>query len=84
MTRRRHARDRHREHDWPALADDDRAWGRELGFQQIGIADTELSAEPKRTCALARAGRHGDDGLHGAPWHARARVPRSSCPARCA
>ena len=35
-------------------------WGRELGFAELGIADTELSAEEARLDAWLRAGRHGE------------------------
>ncbi|HTS22601.1 MAG TPA: tRNA epoxyqueuosine(34) reductase QueG [Casimicrobiaceae bacterium] len=43
-----------------ALARDVRAWGRELGFSKIGIADTELAAEEARLLAWLAAGRHGE------------------------
>ena len=31
--------------DWTALATTLLAWGRELGFEDVGITDTDLSAE---------------------------------------
>ena len=36
-----------------------KTWGRELGFQQIGIADTDLRAAAARLDDWLRAGRHG-------------------------
>lgn len=35
-------------------------WGRELGFQQIGIADTDLDEAEQRLEHWLAAGRHGD------------------------
>jgi epoxyqueuosine reductase len=46
--------------DLDALALDIRAWGRELGFDEIGIADTELSEDEARLLAWLDAGRHGE------------------------
>jgi epoxyqueuosine reductase len=48
------------EPDLVALARDIRAWGRELGFAEIGIADTGLAAEEARLTAWLAAGRHGE------------------------
>ncbi len=45
--------------DWSALAADLQQWGRELGFQEIGIADTELATEEARLLEWLAAGRHG-------------------------
>jgi epoxyqueuosine reductase len=45
--------------DWAALARDIRRWGRELGFDEIGIADTALDADEARLLAWLAAGRHG-------------------------
>jgi len=45
--------------DWPALARDIDRWGRELGFAQIGIADTSLEADEARLLAWLADGRHG-------------------------
>ena len=42
------------------LAQDIARWGRELGFQEIGIADTELSEAEERLQQWLAAGRHGD------------------------
>jgi epoxyqueuosine reductase len=46
--------------DFSQLARDILAWGRELGFAEIGIADTELSVEEARLDAWLDAGRHGE------------------------
>jgi len=35
-------------------------WGQELGFAELGIADTELSADEARLGAWIDAGRHGE------------------------
>ena len=45
--------------DWAALAVDIAAWGREMGFQAIGISDTELSTEEAHLLRWLSAGRHG-------------------------
>jgi epoxyqueuosine reductase len=45
--------------DWAALAADLQQWGHELGFQEIGIADTELASEEARLLDWLAAGRHG-------------------------
>jgi epoxyqueuosine reductase len=46
--------------DFTALAADIQTWGRELGFAEIGVADTELSVEEARLLAWLDAGRHGE------------------------
>ena len=46
--------------DWVALAQDIHRWGRALGFEEIGIADTRLDAEEARLLAWLAAGRHGE------------------------
>jgi len=45
--------------DWAALAANIATWGRELGFQAIGISDTELSTEEGHLLRWLSAGRHG-------------------------
>jgi len=45
--------------DWRALAADIVAWGREFGFQQIGITGIDLAAEETRLIDWLAAGRHG-------------------------
>jgi epoxyqueuosine reductase len=46
--------------DARALAERIRTWGRELGFQQVGISDTALDEHEARLLAWLAAGRHGD------------------------
>ncbi|MGH8713507.1 MAG: tRNA epoxyqueuosine(34) reductase QueG, partial [Casimicrobiaceae bacterium] len=46
--------------DLDRLAQDIRTWGRELGFGEIGIADTGLDAEEAHLLAWLGAGRHGE------------------------
>ncbi|HSW51600.1 MAG TPA: tRNA epoxyqueuosine(34) reductase QueG [Sulfuricaulis sp.] len=46
--------------DLVRLAADIKAWGRELGFQQIGIADTDLGAAETRLLDWLGRGRHGE------------------------
>jgi epoxyqueuosine reductase len=46
--------------DYTALARNIKAWGRELGFQQIGITDTGLGAHGTHLLNWLEAGRHGD------------------------
>ena len=45
-----------------------REWGRELGFQQIGIAGVDIARGRRAPDALAGAGSARRDGLHAAPW----------------
>ncbi|HSP01307.1 MAG TPA: tRNA epoxyqueuosine(34) reductase QueG, partial [Thioalkalivibrio sp.] len=42
------------------LADRIKTWGRELGFQQVGISDTNLDEHEARLLAWLDAGRHGE------------------------
>ena len=46
--------------DYRALAAAIKDWGRELGFQQIGIAETDLEADEARLLNWLDAGRHGE------------------------
>jgi epoxyqueuosine reductase len=46
--------------DWSALAAAIAQWGRELGFEQVGIAGTELSVEEEHLQRWLAAGRHGE------------------------
>ena len=46
--------------DTTALARDIKAWARELGFQQAGIADPDLGPDEARLLAWLDAGRHGE------------------------
>ena len=45
--------------DWPSLAADIRQWGKALGFQEIGVAATDLAVEERRLLDWLAAGRHG-------------------------
>lgn len=45
------------------LADLIKTWGRELGFQQVGITDTELSAHEAHLDAWLEKGYHGEMGF---------------------
>jgi len=47
-------------HDHVLLALRIKAWGRALGFQQVGIADTELGLAEQRHAIWLRQGRHGE------------------------
>lgn len=47
------------EPDMAALAGRIRQWGRELGFQQVGVTDTDLGATEERLNAWLAEGRHG-------------------------
>jgi epoxyqueuosine reductase len=46
--------------DWSALARRIDAWGRALGFDAIGVSDTELGEEEARLLCWLDAGRHGE------------------------
>jgi epoxyqueuosine reductase len=46
--------------DYPALAQDIRAWARELGFQQAGISDIALQRDAEHLESWLEAGMHGD------------------------
>ncbi|MCE3285841.1 MAG: tRNA epoxyqueuosine(34) reductase QueG [Steroidobacteraceae bacterium] len=46
--------------DLQALARSIKDWGRELGFQRVGIAGVDLAADERRLEAWLAQGRHGD------------------------
>jgi len=46
--------------DWSALAGDITRWGREIGFQEIGIAGVDLADDEVRLMNWLAAGRHGE------------------------
>ena len=46
--------------DFDALAADIRRWGRQLGFQQVGITDCELPEAETRLLEWLAQGRHGE------------------------
>ncbi len=48
--------------DHAALARDIKSWGRALGFQQVGIADTTLDEHETRLLNWLASGRHGEMG----------------------
>ena len=48
------------EFDFSALARDIKSWGRELGFQEIGISDTELTTEENYLQQWLQHGYQGD------------------------
>ncbi len=48
------------ERDWAALARAIVRWGRELGFDDVAIADTDLAADEVRLMNWLRADRHGE------------------------
>jgi len=48
------------EPDYPALAQSIKRWGKELGFQQLGIADTELAEDEAHLLQWLKAGNHGE------------------------
>ncbi len=47
-------------HDYALLARAVKVWGRELGFQAVGIADTDLAAAEGRLAEWLAAGFHGE------------------------
>ena len=51
---------RHTEADFARLAADIKRWGLELGFQQVGIADTDLSEAEVRLLDWLAQVRHGE------------------------
>jgi epoxyqueuosine reductase len=48
--------------DFAALTAQIKDWGRELGFQQLGISGVELPEDERRLLAWLAAGRHGEMG----------------------
>jgi epoxyqueuosine reductase len=46
--------------DYATLAHDIKSWGNALGFQQVGITDTELGAAETQLLSWLAAGRHGE------------------------
>jgi epoxyqueuosine reductase len=60
-------------YDWSCLAGAIAAWGRELGFAEVGIADTELSEAEEHLQRWLAAGRHGDMAYMARHGTARAR-----------
>jgi epoxyqueuosine reductase len=48
--------------EFSALAAQIKDWGRELGFQQLGVSGVELPEDERRLLAWLEAGRHGEMG----------------------
>jgi epoxyqueuosine reductase len=48
------------ERDWAALARDIEQWGRDIGFDAVGIAGIELADDEVRLMNWLAAGRHGE------------------------
>ena len=46
-------------HDWEALSRSIADWGRELGFDAIGVSDIDLAADETRLLRWLEAGHHG-------------------------
>ena len=46
--------------DWAALASRIGQWGRDLGFESVGVSDADLAAEELRLLNWLAAGRHGE------------------------
>src|SRR4051812_50112493 len=61
--------------DHAALAKRIKAWGAELGFQAVGIADADLSAAEPRLLEWLAQGLHGGVGDMGPPGWVRRRAP---------
>ena len=68
--------------DWAALAANIARWGSELGFQQIGIAGTDLSTDEARLIDWLAAGRHGTMDYMARHGATRARPAAGSPPER--
>ena len=59
--------------DMAALADEIRAWGAELGFQQVGISDTQLDAAEQHLDSWLADGMQGDMEYMARHGHKRSR-----------
>ena len=46
--------------NWQQLAEQIKVWGQQLGFQQIGITDTDLTSEEPKLQQWLKAGFHGE------------------------
>ncbi|MEE8527195.1 MAG: tRNA epoxyqueuosine(34) reductase QueG [Gammaproteobacteria bacterium] len=64
---------KHADIDIEQLAKQIKSWGRELGFQQVGIADTRLEEDEKRLDAWLKASRHGEMAYMAGHGHKRSR-----------
>ena len=61
--------------DFQQLADDIKLWGRELGFQQVGITDTHLQESEARLKQWLERGHHGTMNWFTAHGDKRSRPP---------
>jgi epoxyqueuosine reductase len=59
--------------DYLQLAQSIKLWGQELGFQQVGIANTKLKQAEKHLDQWLNAGRHGDMDYMASHGHKRSR-----------
>jgi len=59
--------------DWVALAADIATWGRALGFEAVGVSDTDLSTEESHLFRWLAADRHGTMGYMARHGTARSR-----------
>ena len=72
--------------DLPALAQSIKDWGRELGFQQVGISGLDLAEHEQHLQRWLEAGYHGDKEqarmlIHGMPsaeWKATKQSPATA------
>ena len=63
--------------DLPALAQSIKDWGRELGFQQVGISGLDLAEHEQHLQRWLDAGYHGEMDYMGA--HGSKRCHRHTC-----
>ncbi len=63
----------HADINFEQLAKQIKSWGRELGFQQVGIAGTQLDEDGKRLDAWLKASRHGEMTYMARHGHKRSR-----------
>ena len=63
----------HKPQDLAALAARIKAWGQQLGFQQVGIADTDLSVAEARLQTWLAEGLHGEMDYMARHGHKRSR-----------
>src|SRR5690554_2120214 len=64
--------------DLHPLAERIKAWGRELGFQQLGITDVDLAEDETRLERWLDAGHHGEMGFMAKHGTRRTRPDRKS------
>ncbi len=69
--------------DTTALATQIKQWGRELGFQAVGITDTDLATHERYLARWLEAGHHGEM-AYMAKHGTKRTVPPNWSPAPCA